>query len=112
MVFGQREHALGALLLGNLLLQLVDGVVTHIGVSAGFPEGNPLVARVIDHLGLVPGLVVLKIQACACLGLIWALRHRSVLAAPALAVSATVYLALSIGPWTALLAPTYLALLS
>lgn len=105
---GRRDRALGALLLLNVVLQAFDGLATHVGVSAGFPEGNPLVASAAARLGLGPTLVLFKLQACAWLGFIWALRGRTVLAGPALALSATVYLALSVGPWTALLLPVYL----
>lgn len=107
-MFGPRDRALGALLGFNLLLQAFDGIVTHIGVSAGFPEGNPLLAGAAVHLGLGTTLLLFKLQACTWLWVIWTLRGRTALAGPALALSATVYLALSVGPWTALLLPVYL----
>ncbi len=102
------ERALGALLAINLLLQILDGVATHAGVSAGFPEGNPIVVRAAALLGLGPALLLLKLQACAWLCLVCTLRRRCALAAPALVVSATVYLAMSAGPWSEILAPIYL----
>ena len=107
-MFSERERAIGVLLVFNLLLQVFDGLATHAGVSAGLREGNPVVARAAALLGLGPALLLLKLQACGWLWLVWALRRRSALAAPALVVSATVYLALSVGPWSAILAPIYI----
>ena len=104
-----RERALCALLFLNISLQIFDGVATWLGVRAGYPEGNPFVAYAIDALGPTAGLWFVKAQACGWLALVWALRRRSVLAAPALAIAATIYLALSVGPWSAVLGPVYLA---
>lgn len=102
-----RERGLIALMVLNLMLQLFDGVATYAGVTAGYGEGNPLVAWAIELLGPAAALSLVKVQACGWLLLLWALRRRSALAAPALAATATSYLALSFGPWSALLVPLY-----
>jgi hypothetical protein len=104
-----RERAVGALVVVNIVLQMLDGMLTYAGVvHAGLPEGNPLVAYAMLALGPAPALGVLKLQACACLLVVWALRHRSRLAEPALVVSAVAYAVMSLGPWSAVLAPRYL----
>src|SRR5206468_7512914 len=72
-----RERMLGALLLVNLWLQIFDGVATYLGVTAGYGEGNPIVAATFTHIGMGPALVVAKLYACGCLVLIWHLRGRS-----------------------------------
>lgn len=96
-----KERILYALLFLNLWLQLFDGVATYFGVSAGYGEGNPLVAASFSHVGLVPALCLAKAYACGCLLLIWALRRRSSLAVPALVGTAIAYLAASVAPWSA-----------
>jgi hypothetical protein len=96
------EPWLAALLLFNVTLQVLDGVATWIGVGAGFPEGNPLLRRAMLAWGTGPTLCLFKLEACACLLLVWHLR-RSWVAAPALAFCAVVYLTFAIGPWAALL---------
>src|SRR5262252_8695768 len=96
-----RERALAALLLVNLWLQIFDGVATYFGVTAGYGEGNPIVAATFAHIGLGPALCVAKLYACGCLLLIWHLRGRSALTLPALVGTAAAYLIGSVGPWSA-----------
>ena len=96
-----KERILSALLFLNLWLQLFDGVATYLGVSAGYGEGNPLVAATFSHMGLVPALCLAKAYACGCLLMIWALRRRSTLAVPALVATAVAYTAASFAPWSA-----------
>jgi hypothetical protein len=57
------------LLLVLLLLQALDGLSTYRIISEGKGyEANPVVAKILDSLGLVPGLVVSKVVAsAACL---------------------------------------------
>jgi hypothetical protein len=100
-----RERGLAALVVLNVLLQVLDGVLTYAGVvRQGFPEGNPLVAWAMHALGPGAALSLLKLEACACLLLVWTLRHRSRLVRPALAATAVLYTGLSLGPWSAILA--------
>src|SRR5262245_1945154 len=96
-----RERVLAALLLVNLWLQLSDGVATYLGVTAGYGEGNPLVAATFPHFGLGPALCLAKLYACGCLVLIWRLRGRSALTFPALVGTAAAYLLGSFAPWSA-----------
>jgi hypothetical protein len=93
------DRAALVLVVVNLALQLFDGVATYVGLQAGFAEGNPLLAWALGWAGPAPALLVFKLEACACLLLVWHLR-RSRLALPALAVSAAVYAVCSLTPWT------------
>lgn len=104
----REELAVSALVVLNLLLQVFDGVATYVGVGLGFGEGNPLVHQAMTLVGPGPALWAFKLQASACILLVWMLRHRSRLAAPALALTAALYAAFSFGPWSAVLAPHYL----
>ena len=97
-----------ALLVLNVALQAFDGVATYVGLAAGVGEGNPVLVWALGRLGAAPALCVFKLQACACLLLLWHLRaHR--LAAPALVFSATVYVACSLAPWAIALASIHQA---
>ena len=96
-----KERVLGALLLLNLWLQIFDGVATYLGVTAGYGEGNPLVAASFTHVGVVPALCLAKLYACGCLIVIWHLRRRSSLVMPALVATAVAYVAGSVAPWSA-----------
>ena len=97
---GSRERMLVALLYINLWLQIFDGFATYVGVSAGYGEGNPLVAATFPHLGLGPALCLAKASACGCLLVIWALGRRSPLAVPALLGTAITYVIASVAPWS------------
>src|SRR5262245_44160200 len=102
---GSREVA--ALVLVNFALPLVDGVAPYLGLAAGYAEGNPLLVWAFDRLGPASALFLFKLEACACLLLVWHLR-RSRLAVPALAASAVVYASCSLAPWAAALVTLYL----
>lgn len=81
-----------------LIAQVLDAVLTYLGLSIGISEGNPLVAYSFHHAGVGPGLTIAKLIAVACsmslhlLGL-----HRI------LAMLTVMYLSLAILPWTYLL---------
>jgi Domain of unknown function (DUF5658) len=81
-----------------LVAQVLDAVLTYLGLSIGISEGNPLVAYSFHHAGVGPGLTLAKLIAVACsmslhlLGL-----HRI------LAMLTVMYLSLAILPWTYLL---------
>jgi len=100
----RKERLLVVLVLLNLSLQLFDGVATYLGLSAGYAEGNPLVAAALARLGAAPALLSVKLFACACVLIVWQLRRRSVLAAPALIATALAYTIGSAAPWSAALA--------
>src|SRR5256712_14175894 len=97
------ERGIFALVCLTLALQVFDGVATYVGVHAGVAEGNPLLAWALAQVGPGFALVLFKLQACACLLLLWHVR-RNRLAAPALVFSATVYVVCSLAPWAAALA--------
>ena len=101
------QRSLFALLVLNLVLQMVDGVATYFGLATGFGEGNPLLASAIGTMGAAPALVLFKLEACACLLLVWTLR-RSWLAGPALVLSALLYATCAVGPWAVALAWVHL----
>ena len=95
-----KERALVVLLFINLWLQIFDGLATYVGVSAGYGEGNPLVAATFAHIGVGPSLCLAKLYACGCLLLIWQLGRRSSLAVPALLGTAVAYAVASVAPWS------------
>lgn len=97
------ERGILALVLVNLALQMFDGAATYAGLHVGFGEGNPILAWALGWLGPAPALLVFKLQACACVLLLWRLRHHR-LAQPALALCAAVYVVCSLAPWTVALA--------
>ena len=83
-----------------LLMQLLDGVLTYVGVSAfgiGI-EGNPIVAALMKHLGHGLGLLSAKVAA-AVLGVCLHLHEiHSVVA-----LLAGFYLTAAVAPWTLIL---------
>lgn len=91
----------------NVALQVFDGVATYVGLHAGMGEGNPLLVWALGQLGPASALFVFKLQACACLLLLWRVR-RNRLAGPALVLSAAIYVVCSLAPWTAVLASLHL----
>ena len=101
------ERDVLALVLVNLALQVFDGVATYVGIHAGMTEGNPLLAWALAQLGPGSALLVFKLQACACLLLLWRVRQ-SRFARPALVLSAAVYVTCSLAPWAAALATLHL----
>ena len=42
----------------NVLLQVVDGLVTYGGIRVGMPEGNPLLSASIATVGTESGLLL------------------------------------------------------
>ena len=97
------ERAVLALVLANIMLQVIDGVATFAGLRAGFTEGNPLLGWAFAQLGAGPALCLFKLEAIAALVLLWRLRQ-SPLAAPALALGAAAYTVFSLLPWASALA--------
>ena len=49
-----------------LLAQVLDGVLTYIGLVLGYAELNPIVNYLIGIVGLIPALVVVKVFASTC----------------------------------------------
>jgi hypothetical protein len=51
----------------NVLLQLVDGLLTYQALQIGFPEGNPLLKASMATVGVGSALLLFKANACALL---------------------------------------------
>ena len=66
---------LGAHLVLNLLLQILDGLITYQVLFIGIPEWNPIAMGAIEKWGVGWGLVYLKTFASVMLLLLFALRH-------------------------------------
>ncbi len=59
-------------------LQVLDGILTYIGVStlnSLNAEGNPLVRKLMEHLGVVDALVTIKLIALLALFILWKQKH-------------------------------------
>ena len=54
----------------NVLLQLVDGLLTYQALELGFPEGNPLLRLSMLTVGTGSALLLFKANACGLLMLI------------------------------------------
>jgi len=56
-----------------ITLQVADATLTGFGVNTfGIgAEGNPLVKYVMVELGVIPGLILVKMFAILCIGLLW-----------------------------------------
>jgi hypothetical protein len=85
--------------LGFLLVQLLDGVFTYLGVSIWGPEieANPLVSLAVAAVGLGTGVAVAKLVAIG-FGIVLHLRRVHNL----VALLTAIYVAAAILPWTAL----------
>ena len=85
---------------GFLIVQCLDGVLTYLGVSIWGPdiEANPLISSAIALAGPIPGLAGAKLVAIG-FGIMLHLRrvHNVV------ALLTLVYLVVAILPWAALL---------
>ena len=83
-----------------LLMQMLDGVLTYVGVSiyGVHMEGNPLIAWLMAHIGQGPGLAAAKVAA----GFFGIALHLSAVH-KAVAMLAVFYLAVAVVPWVAVL---------
>jgi hypothetical protein len=83
-----------------LLAQVLDGVLTYVGVTLHGTqmEGNPIIAWLMERLGEGPGLATAKITA-SFFGIVLHLSavHKAV------ALLAAFYLVVAIVPWTVIL---------
>ena len=55
-------------------LQVLDGILTYLGVKTfnGInAEGNPLVRKLMEHLGVVEALILIKLIAFLALFMLW-----------------------------------------
>jgi hypothetical protein len=51
-------------------LMTADGVLTAVGLSMGYQEGNPLLVRLMGAIGVIPALILAKGVAAALLYLV------------------------------------------
>jgi hypothetical protein len=81
-----------------VVVQVLDALLTYLGLTIGISEGNPLIAHSFRHAGVGPGLTIAKLVAVGCsIGLHLLGLHR------VLALLTLMYLSLAILPWTYLL---------
>ena len=96
-----RERVFGhAMLLAFLVVQVLDGVMTYLGVMTyGVQvEGNPIVAWYIGELGVGLAMTATKGFAAVCAAMLhYYSRHRT------LGLLTILYLAAAVWPWTRLL---------
>jgi len=92
------ELVLAELFAVNVLLQIVDGLLTYNAVQFGFPEGNPLLGASFVTLGPATALLLFKAKAC---GLLLLVRRAAstVFVARALQLTAIGVAFLAILPW-------------
>ena len=99
-----RERVILALLLINVILQIVDGVMTFAFLRPGVAEElKPLIRAAIEHYGVGPTVCHVKVFAIALLSLVWPLR-RNPLAAPGLLFLGAFYAVIVLLPWATALA--------
>jgi hypothetical protein len=87
-------------LLAFLLMQVLDGVLTYIGVSTYglHMEGNPVIAWLMTAMGEGPALAAAKLTA----GFFGVVLHASAVHT-AVALLAGFYLIVAVVPWVAIL---------
>jgi len=92
------ERTLADLFALNVLLQIVDGLLTYRAVQLGFAEGNPLLVASFVAIGPTSTLFLFKAKAC---GLLLLVRRVASPAFGALALRGTAlgYALLAIVPW-------------
>ena len=80
------------------LTQLLDGALTYVGIQRGFPEGNPMIAATIPHVGVFASLWVWKLFGLT-LGWILVVNRRALM----LAFLTLAYWAFAALPWMLIL---------
>ena len=82
----------------NILLQLVDGLLTYRGIAIGFAEGNPILSASMATVGSATAIMLYKSSAC---GALLVLRRGAppTLGARALWWTAVGYVLLAVVPW-------------
>lgn len=54
-----------------LVGQLLDGLLTYAGMTAGYLEGNPIASYVMSVMGVTAALWTLKLVSCAFGAVLW-----------------------------------------
>ena len=86
--------------LAFVIVQVLDGVMSYVGVSLHGPdiEANPLVGWYLAMFGPAVGFTVAKLFAVTCGAVLYfTARHRWV------AILTLVYIVFAVGPWVQLL---------
>ncbi len=95
------------LMLGGILilLQILDGMLTAIGVSSfGIAaEGNPFIRHLMDQFGYLPALIFVKTIAVFIIGYLCLLANQVVWIPGAMKGLIGIYLSAAIIPWSAIL---------
>lgn len=93
---------LGAIL---IVLQFLDGLLTAIGVGhfGTDKEGNILIRTLMNSIGHVPALLLVKLTAVFVIVNLCLLASRVSWLAGALKAMITIYLCAAVIPWTAIL---------
>lgn len=89
--------------LAFVIVQVLDGVMSYVGVSLHGPgiEANPLVGWYLGALGPAVGFAVAKLFAVTCGTVLYVTaRHRWV------ALLTLVYIVFAVGPWVQVLSST------
>jgi len=86
--------------LGFVAVQVLDGVLSYVGVSLHGPsiEANPLVAWYLAALGPAVGFTLTKLFAVMCGVVLYVTAHHRLVA-----ILTLVYIAFAVVPWFALL---------
>lgn len=74
-----------------MALQVADGLTTYLALKKGAAEGNPIMRKLFEKIGMVPALIITK---GALMAIVW--HWRDVLGALWLAVFCAVYLAVAV----------------
>ena len=98
-----REVALLGLAL--VILQLMDGLLTAIGVAnfGTSAEGNPLLYMLMEQFGYGPALIATKALSIVIIGILCSLASRVSWLIPALKAVVVIYIAAAIVPWSVIL---------
>jgi hypothetical protein len=89
--------------LAFVVVQVLDGVMSYVGVSLHGPgiEANPLVGWYLAAFGPAVGFTAAKLFAVTCGAVLYATaRHKWV------AVLTVIYLLFAVGPWVSVLTTT------
>lgn len=96
------------IILGLVLatLQIVDGILTGIGVAhlGTEVEGNSFIRMLMEHLGYIPALVLIKTIALMVIAGICALSSRVQWLSFAMKTVIFIYLSAAVIPWTFVIA--------
>jgi hypothetical protein len=99
----RRLSAAEVLWMTFVLVQVLDGVFSYIGVSLHGPaiEGNPLVAWYLGAFGPAMGFTMAKLFAISCGAILYLTKHHHWVALLTL-----FYIVFAVGPWTHVLVGT------